>query len=303
MECEEFYGHHDTGDLLGGRCSRSEINAGTATQVSILGLSTMFCSVFNLFYAGWQIKNWGPKVVLVLQTAFPALRVGIQVVGVSLGARNGIIIVQCSQLVSLIGGISGYLLVLNTIAGEITPPSERTAMFGMLQGSVMLGTSIGYLLGGIVGDSWGIIRPFEIATILFASSSLYSAMFTPYIDRRTPGIAGGTSTKRRGWSRWLGVLRVLAPKRFRLKDGRSIKHYGIAFLALGVFLGVLATCYAPILIQLYSTAAFNFLPTENSYLMASNSLIRCIFLILIFPRIIDSGRKVVHRAVRKGTPE
>ncbi|KAF4879458.1 hypothetical protein CGCSCA1_v001620 [Colletotrichum siamense] len=157
MECEEFYGNHDTGNLLGDRCNRSEIDAGTATQISILGLSTMFCSVINLFYAGWQIKNWGPKVALVLQTAFPALRVGVQVVGVSVGARSGIIIVQCSQLISLIGGMSGYLLVLNTIAGEITPPSERTAMFGMLQGSVMLGTSIGYLLGGIVGDSWGII--------------------------------------------------------------------------------------------------------------------------------------------------
>ncbi|KAF3810635.1 hypothetical protein GCG54_00013877 [Colletotrichum gloeosporioides] len=291
MECDEFYGHHDTGGLLGDRCSRSEIDAGTATQVSILGLSTMFCSVFNLFYAGSQIKNWGPKVALVLQTAFPALRVGIQVVGVSVGTRSGIIIVQCSQLISLVGGMSGYLLVLNTIAGEITPPSERTAIFGMLQGSVMLGTSIGYLLGGIVGDIWGITRPFEIATILFASSSLYSSMFIPYIDPRTPGIAGGTSTKRQGWSRWLGALRVIAPKRLRLEDGRPTKHYGIAFLALGVFLGVLATGYAPILIQLYSTAAFNFLPTENSYLMASNSLIRGVFLIFLFPKIIDSGRK------------
>ncbi|KAK2774603.1 major facilitator superfamily transporter [Colletotrichum kahawae] len=291
MECEEFYGHRDGSALLGDRCSRSEIDAGTATQVSILGLSTMFCSVFNLFYAGWQIKNWGPQVALVLQTGFPALRVGIQVVGVSVGARNVIIIVQCSQLISLVGGMSGYLLVLNTIAGEITPPSERTAMFGMLQGSVMLGTSIGYLLGGIVGDHWGIIRPFEIATVLFASSSLYSTMFIPYIDPRTPGIAGGTNTKRQGWSRWLGALRVLTPRDILLEDGRPIKDYGIAFLALGVFLGVLATGYAPILIQLYSTAAFNFLPTETSYLMASNSLIRGVFLIFMFPRIIDSGRK------------
>ncbi|KAF4917791.1 hypothetical protein CGCVW01_v009528 [Colletotrichum viniferum] len=127
-------------------------------------------------------------------------------------------------------------------------------------------------------------------------------MFTPYIDRRTPGIAGGTSTKRQGWSGWLGVLRVLAPKRFRMKDGRSIKHYGIAFLALGVFPGVLATGYAPILIQLYSTAAFNFLPTENSYLMASNSLIRGIFLILIFPRIMDSGRKWYTERFEKELP-
>lgn len=122
----------------------------------------MFCSVFNIFYAGWQIKNWGPKVALVLQTAFPALRVGIQVVGVSVGTRNGNIIVQCSQLISLIGGMSGYLLVLNTIAGEITPPTRRTAMFGMLQGSVMLGTSIGYLLGGVVGDSWVLYDPLKL---------------------------------------------------------------------------------------------------------------------------------------------
>ncbi|VUC33739.1 unnamed protein product [Clonostachys rosea] len=288
MECEEFYKHH-TFDNTPDRCKRTEIDSGTAAQVSILGLSTTFCGVLNLFFAGWQIGKWGPRRALVLQTAFPALRVAIQVLGVTVGAREGILIVQSSQIISLVGGMSGYLLVLNTAAGEVVEPSDRTAMFGMLQGSVMLGTSVGYLLGGIIGDAYGIRRPFEIATVVFSLSSLYSMFFIPYIDPKSLHV-GAKETKQPRWSKFLGGVRVLCPKRLRLSDGKSITHFGITFLALGVFMGVLATGYAPILIQMYATAAFNFLPSENGYLMATNSLIRGFFLLILFPKTITAGR-------------
>ncbi len=36
-------------------------------------------------------------------------------------------------------------LVANIIAGEVVEPLRRTAVFGMLQGSIMLGQGIGYL--------------------------------------------------------------------------------------------------------------------------------------------------------------
>ncbi|CAH0044844.1 unnamed protein product [Clonostachys solani] len=288
MECEEFYKHHIF-DNTPDRCKRAEIDSGTAAQVSILGLSTTFCGVLNLFFAGWQIGRWGPRRALVLQTAFPALRVAIQVVGVTVGAREGIVIVQSSQIVSLIGGMSGYLLVLNTAAGEVVEPSERTAMFGMLQGSVMLGTAVGYLLGGIIGDAYGIRRPFEIATVIFSLSSVYSMFFIPYIDPKSLH-EGAKETKQPRWSKFLGGVRVLCPKRLRLGNGRAMTHYGITFLALGVFMGVLATGYAPMLIQMYATAAFNFLPSENGYLMATNSLIRGFFLLVLFPKTITAGR-------------
>lgn len=36
-------------------------------------------------------------------------------------------------------------LVANIIAGELVAPARRTAVFGMLQGSFMLGQGIGYL--------------------------------------------------------------------------------------------------------------------------------------------------------------
>lgn len=52
-----------------------------------------------------------------------------------------------------------------------------------------------------------------------------------------------------------------------------------------------ATGYAPILIQMYATSRFNFGTTENGILMSGNSWIRGIFLMFIFPEIIDSGRR------------
>jgi len=36
-------------------------------------------------------------------------------------------------------------LVVNIIAGELVTPARRTAVFGMLQGCIMLGQGIGYL--------------------------------------------------------------------------------------------------------------------------------------------------------------
>ncbi|KAL4900086.1 hypothetical protein BDW74DRAFT_183042 [Aspergillus multicolor] len=290
MSCAEYYRHSTSPET----CNLNGIDSATAAQVSILGLSTAFCGVLNLFFAGWQIKRLGPRAALVIQTAFPALRVAIQVLGVTVGFKEGIFIVQASQLITLVGGQSGYLLVLNTAAGEVVSVSERTGMFGMLQGSVMLGTSIGYLLGGIVGDAFGIRRPFEIATGLFVLSSLYSARFVPYIDPMSLQGDGNTTTGGKSggiWNALTGGLNVLSPRKLLLPNGTITRHYGITLLALGVFMGVLATGFAPILIQMYATAVFAFQPTENGYLMATNSLIRGIFLILFFPRIITAGRK------------
>lgn len=42
---------------------------------------------------------------------------------------------------------------------------------------------------------------------------------------------------------------------------------------------------------MYATSRFNFGTTENGILMSGNSWIRGIFLMFIFPEIIDSGRR------------
>jgi hypothetical protein len=290
MECDEFY-RHNLAQQLDDRCNRNEIDAGTATDVSILGFTTMFFSLLNLFYTGWQIKRWGTRTTAIVQTAFPAVRIAIQIVGAGIGGRKGIMIIQASQIINIVGGVAGYLLVLNTVAGEVVAASDRTAIFGKLQGSIMLGTSMGYFLGGVVGDKWSLIRPFQMAVALFTLSSIYCALFIPHIDAAKLTETGSTAAQGKGVAALAGGLKVLYPRTVHLRDGRTVRFYGTTLLALGVFLGTLATGYAPMLIQMYSTAAFNFLPSENGYLMAANSLIRAIYLIFLFPKIISAGRK------------
>ncbi|KAL7935903.1 hypothetical protein V8C35DRAFT_298535 [Trichoderma chlorosporum] len=139
MVCDEFYDHNPPFEGPGQRCSRDEIAAGTAAQFSYLGMSTTLCGTLNLFIAGWTVKKIGPRAALMVQTFVPALRVLAQILGIIAGKRTGILIIQATQLVTIIGGPAGYILISNIIASELVEPSRRTVVFGKLQGSIMLG--------------------------------------------------------------------------------------------------------------------------------------------------------------------
>ncbi len=106
------------------------------------------------------------------------------------------------------------------------------------------------LVGGIVGDTFGIVRPFQVAFFLFCLSSIYALSTMPYISPESltstngkpgsgSGSGSGSNQKRRGGlAGFFEPLKVLAPQRIRLNTGRVVKHYGVFFLCSGVFLGV-----------------------------------------------------------------
>lgn len=301
MECDVYYETHPPHTGPGDRCSINEIAAGTATQFSILGMSTTFCGTLNLFVTGWSIKRWGPRFALILQTFIPAIRVATQVLGVLAGGNAGITIIQTTQLITVLGGPAGYILVVNTIAGELVEPAQRTAVFGQLQACIMLGQAISYLLGGMVGDAFGIRMPFQVACVLFLFATLYSRVVIPYISPES--LSDGKKSKAKGIRGFLAPLKILAPQRVRFMDGRVANHFGVFFLCCGIFLAVLATSYGPLLIQMYATAYFDFNQADNGWLMSGNALCRSIFLFFAFPRIIDAGRKWWVRKVEGPRPD
>lgn len=176
--------------------------------------------------------------------------------------------------------------MLNTAVSEIVPARERTAVFGRLQGSIMLGTAFGYLLGGVLGDMYGIRRPFEVAFFLYITSSIYGALFLP--EAPTEGQAEKKNP--RGVGGFFAPLKVIVPQKYIQEDGKLFTSYGLIFLALGIFLGVFASTYAPTLLQMYATSEFDFGTKENGWLMFGNALIRGLFLIVMFPKIISVGR-------------
>ncbi|KAJ4854463.1 uncharacterized protein T069G_11442 [Trichoderma breve] len=275
MVCDEFYDHNPPFEGPGQRCSRDEIAAGTAAQFSILGMSTTLCGTLNLFIAGWTVKKIGPRAALMIQTFVPALRVLAQILGVIAGKRTGILIIQATQLVTIVGGPAGYILITNIF------------------GSIMLGQSVGYLAGGMVGDAIDIRAPFDIAFITFLISCTYVHFALPYIS--PDSMSSKKKPGQQGIAGFFAPLKILVPQRVRTSNGGIKKHYGVIVLCAGIFLGVLATDYAPLLTQLYATAAFDFDQGDNGWLMFEFAFMRSFFLIILFPRIINFGRYMLKR--------
>ncbi|GKT50029.1 uncharacterized protein ColSpa_10210 [Colletotrichum spaethianum] len=278
MACETFYdGHAPFDGPAADMCHRREIDANTARQVSILGMTTSVCGILNLFICGDLIKRWGTRWALISQTGLLGIRVSCQIIAVSTGGQRGIDLMQYTQLIGIIGGPRGYMLVLNTAVAEVVERRKHTGVFGRLQGAVMIGTAIGYLLGGVLGDVFGIVSPFVTAVGCFAIATTYGAIFWPAPPEQSDEAAAKTTP---GASGFLAPIKVLMPQKYRLESGKVVRNYGLVFLALGIFFGVM-----------YATSRFNFGTTENGILMSGNSWIRGIFLMFIFPEIIDSGRR------------
>lgn len=293
MTCEAYYHEHPDASPPAGakdRCSIPAIESSTAKSVSILGAGTTLFGLMNLFITGYLIKRIGVKSALLIQVFWPAARLAVQNIGVMTGGSVGIIIVQCSQIITIIGGPNGYLLALNSFITEVVEHEQRTPSLGRLQGAMFFGTSIGYLIGGEIAERFGIIWPFRVTLGLFCLSTLYVFIALPSTP---PQEANDTTAKGQGMRRLFGPLKVFAPQKWVLLDGRIQREIGPILLAVGAYLGILATGYIPTMLQMFSTDIYGFGTRENGFLIFLNSLLRGMFLTFIFPRIIAFGRKKV----------
>ncbi|KAF2113914.1 major facilitator superfamily domain-containing protein [Lophiotrema nucula] len=288
MTCESYYEKHATPDLPGDRCSKREIEASTARAVSLLGASTTIFGLMNLLVTGWSIKRFGVKLALIIQVFWPAVRLAVQNVGVMTGSDAGIIIIQASQIITIVGGPSGYILALNAFVTDVVTHDERTGALGKLTGCMMVGAATGFLVGGLLGDYINILAPFRVTLVLFLSCCVFIAISLPVIPPEEDKAAAKQKT---GIHRFFGPLRIFAPQKWTLADGRVSRQFGALLLGIGVFLAILATGYIPTLLQLYSTNQFEFNTSDNAWLIFMYSMLRGVFLSLIFPRIIRLGRK------------
>lgn len=287
MTCDAYYDEHDDPPAGRDRCSVNKIESRTSRELALLAGTTTFFGLANLFVTGWLIKKIGVKSALLIQVFWPAVRLLVQNIGVTVGKNAGIMIVQSSQIITIVGGPNGYLLALNSFVSEVVGTKDRTGSLGRLQGSQFFGTSIGYLLGGLIGDHFGIVWPFRVAGLLFFTSTLYVLLVLPKI----PPISEDSDTKQpQGLARLVGPFKVFTPRKWVLQDGRVRREYGALLLGIGVYFGVLATGFIPFLLQMYGTDVFGFGQKHNSYMVSLNAMLRGLFLTLLFPRIIALGR-------------
>lgn len=93
--------------------------------------------------------------------------------------------------------------------------------------------------GGMLGDAWGIRRPFELACCSFLVATLYVFVALPYMAPET--LSDGKRPKVRGIAGFFAPLRVMVPQSLVLPSGKIKKHHGVLFLCAGVFLGVVGS--------------------------------------------------------------
>lgn len=290
MTCEAYYETHKPDPNAIDICAKREIEAGAARAFALLAASTTIFGLVNLLVAAWTIKRLGVKRALIIQVFWPAVRLLVQNIGVMKGSSIGIAIVQASQIITIIGGPNGYVLCLNSFVADIVGHEARTASLGRLQGCMYIGSAIGFLIGGVVGQAFGILAPFRITLVLFLSCCVYVALTLPATDP-PEGKEDKPSDKPLGLARFFGPLHIFTPQKWVLPDGRTVTHFGALTLGIGVFLGILATGYIAILLQQYATSEFAFGTKDNGLLIFMYSSLRGTFLSLIFPRIIARGRK------------
>lgn len=292
MTCDAYYEdeRHERDPAVKDVCAKHEIQASTARSIALLGGSTTLFGLVNLLVTGWTIKRLGVKRALVIQIFWPAIRLVVQNIGVVKGSNTGILIVQTSQIITIVGGPNGYVLALNSFVADVVDHEGRTGALGRLQGCMLFGAAVGFLVGGLIGDAFGIAAPFRITVVLFLLSCFYVMVCLP----STPPHEIKESYPNRpvfGLGRFFGPLQILAPQEWTLADGRKSTQFGALTLGMGVFLGILATGYIPTLLQMYATDEFEFGIRDNGWLIFMYSSLRGFFLSFVFPRIISTGRK------------
>lgn len=290
MTCDAYYETHTPDPNSVDRCAKHEIEAGASRAFAVLSASTSIFGLVNLMVTGWTIKRLGVKRALMVQIFWPAMRLLCQIIGIAKGSNTGIVIVQSSQVLTIIGGPNGYVLCLNSFVADVVGHEGRTGALGRLQGLMFIGAAVGFLVGGIVGDAFGIIEPFRVSFVSFIICCGYVALTLPATARpETKDEA--RSRQALGISRFFGPLRIFTPQKWVLQDGRTTVQFGALTLGIGVFLGILATGYITILLQQHATSRFHFGTKDNGYLISMYFSLRGAFLSLVFPRIITQGRK------------
>ncbi|GAA6011579.1 hypothetical protein JCM10207_002666 [Rhodosporidiobolus poonsookiae] len=279
--CEVYYEDgkgrewHGEGD----RCAIPAVDSWAAKEISFMVTLTTVAGVFNLITTGWVTQRFGIRQAMLWQSAFPILRNLCQIWGIIRGGLTGIRVLQLTQLLTIGGGGAGYMLTGNTYCSELVAPEERTVAFGRLQGTQMLGTAIGLMVGGVLGARVHLIAPFLAALVSLILSTFVNAFFLPYIPPAKASSADGKS------SGMFAPVRLFTPR--KVATGR---FFGLTFLAIGSFVSVFASSFVPLLLQLVGTNQYGFKSDLNGYLMALASLSRAVFLSILFPRIISAGR-------------
>jgi DHA1 family multidrug resistance protein-like MFS transporter len=195
------------------------------TDVGSVALWTGLCSSATSLALAIMAPVWGAlsdrygRKVMVLRATL---------IGSGIMALMGLV-TSVQQLVALrfLQGIfTGTIAASTTLVAGIVPDEHRGAALGSLQTAVYLGTTLGPLLGGVVGDTFGYRESFWVTATLLLLSGVLVGIFVR--EQFRPAAPAG-SPRRPGYRHSLtflfasgGVLLSLLTARILLRAGMMV---------------------------------------------------------------------------------
>ena len=195
------------------------------TDVGAVALWTGLCSSSTALALAIMAPVWGAlsdrhgRKIMILRATL---------VGSVIMALMGLVtsVQQLLGLRFLQGMFTGTIAASTTLVAGIVPDDHRGAALGSLQTAIYLGTTLGPLIGGVVGDTFGYRESFWVTASLLLLSGLLVAAFVREPFRPSALTSVG---RRPGYRQSLtflfasgGVLLSLLAARILLRTGMMV---------------------------------------------------------------------------------
>ncbi|MBI1391913.1 MAG: MFS transporter [Alphaproteobacteria bacterium] len=199
-----------------------------------------------------------------------------------LAAAPSLAVLLAARIMS--GAFAATFTTANAYIADISPPEKRAANFGLMGAAFGLGFIIGPMVGGLVGEAYGVRAPFYFVAGLGLINFIYGSIFLPETLSRS---------NRRAFD-WRRANMFGSFIQFR-------KYPEILPIALSVFLFQIGHWSFPSVWAYYSGEKFDWSPREIAYSLTAVGLAAAIvqggLTRVITPRLGERGTAFMSLSV------
>ncbi|KAG9295057.1 hypothetical protein G9A89_017851 [Geosiphon pyriformis] len=304
-------------------CNIPEVQALTSQMMLVLNLCGALPAIFVLGALGSLSDRKGRRVVLLMSLAGLTFSIAVLLVVARYDQYIDPHLLVIGPLVEgFSGGLFSLLSTSQAYISDCTTAERRSIIFGWLQGTLLLGLSVGPLIGGwIVKATNSLLSVFYISIVIFGFFFLYLLFVVPEslsLEKRAANAKEQRDKQRelslkytKWWQKYnvFEPLAILLPNNsvlFPKKEFKNDKPIGgkYLFLNLVIINGIVAAAIWGInaIFILYTTLKFNWDALEQGYFLFLMFGSRVLMLIFVLPLLSKIFKKSDMKGKRNQLP-
>ncbi|GBB85126.1 hypothetical protein RclHR1_01170010 [Rhizophagus clarus] len=324
--CYDYYSSKNTGpsfsasflinpinDYPDELCNNADVQAATSRFLMIMDLCSAVPAIFVLAPLGSLSDIKGRKISLLIATVGLALTtLTLLMVGTSIDTFGLYFLLVGALLEGITGGFISLVTSSYAYATDCTPPTERSMIFGWMQGSFFVGF-VGPMIGGwIIEMTNNLLSVFYIILVVYIIAFFYFLFILPEslskekllenLNRQQgPNSSFDRNQLIKSWVIYsiLKPLTILFEKKDRNNNDDFFTKYSLLILASINTLLAAALIGIQSVFLLYVTLVFKWSLVDQGYCFLILGISRVVVLLILFPLLISSiKRKIVLKITK-----